>query len=78
MITVKDLILLLCYTNAVLNMKDSYPVFCQASIPKKYKGGEIVVGEYLVEHFKIEQLGGMIFQKQWLSHDGRVSLILNP
>ena len=59
----------MCYTNAVLNMKDYYPVFCQASSPKKYKGGKIVVGEYLVEHFKIEQLGGMIFQKQWLSHN---------
>ena len=56
-------------TNAVLNMKDDYPVFCQASSPTKYKGGKIVVGEYLVEHFKIEQLGGMIFQKQWLSHN---------
>ena len=35
---------------------------------KKYKGGEIVVGEYLVDHFKIEQLGGIIMQKQVLSH----------
>ena len=59
----------MCYTNAVLNMKDYYPVFSQAMSPVKYKGGEIVVGEYLVEHFKIEQLGGMIFQKQWLSHN---------
>ena len=59
----------MCYTNAVLNMKDYYPVFSQAMSPVKYKGGEIVVGEYLVEHFKIEQLGGKIFQKQWLSHN---------
>ena len=58
----------MCYKNAMLNMKDYYPVFCQANSPVQYKGGKIVVGEYLVDHFKIEQLGGIIMQKQMLSH----------
>lgn len=57
------------YTNAVLKMKENYPVFCTADDPVLYQGGKIVCGEYLVEHFKIPQLGGMIFQKQWLSHN---------
>lgn len=58
----------MCYKNAMRNMKDCYPVFCHANNPTKYKGGEIVVGEYLVDHFKIEQLGGVIVQKQMMSY----------
>jgi hypothetical protein len=59
----------MCYTNAVLNMIDDYPVFTKADDIKKYNGEDIVCGEYLVNGFSIKQLGGIHFPKQWLSHN---------
>ena len=37
----------MCYTNAVLNMTDDYPVFCKADDPVPYKGEDIVVSTWL-------------------------------
>jgi hypothetical protein len=54
------------YSNAVINNDYDYPIFTICDSFKEYNNEDIVCGEYLVNAFTIEKLGGVYFKKQIL------------
>lgn len=54
------------YANAMMNMKDDYPVYSICDQFVEYKGEEIDIGEYVVDDILIQALGGVVIEKQVL------------
>lgn len=53
-----------CYSNGMIDMKYDYPRFTTCDTFVKYNGEEIVVGEYLIGAFSINQLGNVFIPQQ--------------
>lgn len=52
------------YANAMKNMNFHYPIFSICDRFVKYKGEEVDIGEYIIDDIYIQELGGVVIEKQ--------------